>query len=134
MRYNDGALYAWDGVGINIWTWLVGQSDKSTGKAIRKIVGPRKGLFITKGVMPHDSQQVISAGTIATAPADNAPPSAGVLNVLTEEADKCCRKSVGAFLERWPAAKLASCSECGTDLQCPRWSAQYGTGACSRWC
>lgn len=130
VRYNDGALYAQPQFGASEFAALLAASSKGSFLYCHG----RKGvstILITKGVMPND--RAISGSNVA-APGDNGAPSPGALNeqgahmqdaervpealnVIDEEADKCCQRGLMAFFrndtrfsEPW------TCGDCDTQF------------------
>lgn len=121
VRYRDGALYARLGVSASDYEGFM-CSSKGVWLSRRTEL---PYILISKGVMPNEPERstaelsaTLPVRADVAAPADNAPPSAGVLNVIDEDADKCCvrrfnkRDNVGGFEGR----EIWACLECGTEF------------------
>jgi hypothetical protein len=143
VRYKDGSLYAWDGILQPAWAFLAAATSKGT--CLHAVIQNRKGILITKGGNAEDSQStraaaplavettivplniLISKGVMPTdvpangptlpvaEPGGNEVPSPGPLNVIDEDADKCCRKTLTWMFDRDIDQRCAAvCSDCGT--------------------
>ena len=113
VRYKDGSLYARTEVPKQIFEGLM--SAPSKGGFLHAM--PKLGaVLITKGVMPTEAGTPAIRGTVAE-PGGNAAPSPGPLNVINEDADKCCRRSLTASLAKYPAALILSCGNCGQEFK-----------------
>jgi hypothetical protein len=99
VRYKDGSLYA--------------QSQVLPSEYAELMIAPSKGRWLlTKGL--RWGAQL----SPRLAHADNASPSAGVLNVIDEDADKCCRRQLTSFFGGAPSnAEHFECSACGTNFK-----------------
>lgn len=130
VRYKDGSLYAQPGWNSVAWENL--QRAPSKGKAIKACANPM--VLITKGVMPTDTAGPTAIELPEKEPADNAAPSAGslkpdsisgitlivpnaCLDVIDEDADKCCRKFFAALgPSGLCVAEALTCRDCGTQF------------------
>ena len=110
VRFKAGPLYAWPDIPSDSWATLL--AAKSKGKCLPEIVSNR-GICISKGGIAVDPKQ----------PEQREPDQApGPLEVIDENAGKCCRKIfVGAALrggENWSsAAGIVTCGTCGTEFR-----------------
>lgn len=111
VRYKDGTLYAFPGWDNNRYAGLVRAESK--GRFLTWCKG--SGILITKGVMPTEAGTSAVRGTVAE-PGDNAAPSPGSLNMIDEDADKCCRKNAphSQLWNRVDAPASWECPDCGT--------------------
>lgn len=126
VRYKDGSVYAWDDIGATAWN-ILASPVTSKGLWMSALSKVRNGTLIAKGVMPTDTDsspvrpgssvpERSNDGTAVTEPGDNAAPSPGLLNVIDEDACKCCRRSLAATFARWPNVTITSCGDCGTEF------------------
>ena len=108
VRYKDGSLYAIPGMPPSVWdAWLAAESK---GRYLARIREPM--IRITKGGNAENRIESEQAGAAST----TAP-----LNVIDEDADKCCRKAFAQMRERsaleWETTGGITCGECGTTFR-----------------
>ena len=116
VRYKDGGLYSFVGVTPAAHEALM--QSPSHGAFLHQ--WRDIGTLITKGVMP--TEPTGSRGVPVAEPGGNEAPSPGPLNVIDENAGKCCRKIFdGAALrggENWSsAAGIVTCGTCGAEFR-----------------
>jgi KTSC domain len=119
VRFIDGALYAFPGVTVAQYAQLMEVPSK--GRWIAKLRGQE--VRIQKGVMPPDvrSTDRLSGksdqftGPVAR-PGGDAVASPGPLNVIDQDADKCCRKYLTSYESILPTLIGFSCGTCGTEF------------------
>ena len=107
VRYKGGALYARPGWSAEGYANLCAAPSK--GKFMRACEGT-PAILITKGGNAEDSQSTRAAPPLA------AVEQSGPLNVIDEDADACCRRSLSKSLARFPGATIASCGDCGQEF------------------
>ena len=118
VRYRDGSLYAQLNVSPEEFAAL--QSAPSKGQWLytrdRKGVNP---VCISKGVMPSDREDNPGPNKSVDRPGGNAAPPSGPLNVIDEEADKCCRRNApkSQLWKRTDDRAAWECPECGTRFE-----------------
>lgn len=116
VRYKDGSLYAQPQFGASEFVALLAAPSKGSFLYCRD----RKGvsaILITKGVMPNEPERPAIHGSNVAAPGGNETLPPGALNVIDEDADKCCQRGLMAFFrndtrfsEPW------TCGDCGTQF------------------
>ena len=112
VRYKDGSLYAFLDWLPALYVELM--ASRSKGRFMMGRIWP--SILIAKGVMPTEAGIRAIRGTVAE-PGGNAAPSPGPLNVIDEDADKCCHKTLNAMFARGIDQRLsAECSDCGTQF------------------
>lgn len=102
VRYKDGSLYAWQDIGPTEWRILT-TPGQSVGTWLAGLRRKHNGVLITKGGGSESDQR--------TGPASSG--AAGPLNVIDENADKCCRKMF-AKLYTDEGPRPCTCPDCGT--------------------
>ena len=108
VRYKDGGVYARPEFPPEMWESLLAAPSK--GQYLNQAwAGPRlPAILITKGGGPESDQR--------TGPASSG--AAGPLNVIDEDADKCCRRQLTSFFGGPPSnAEHFECSACGTNFK-----------------
>jgi hypothetical protein len=106
VRYKDGGVYAFDH--IEPLNYAALEKAESKGAAVGTIARQRVGIKITKGGGSESDQR--------TGPASSG--AAGPLNVIDEDADKCCRRQLTSFFGGPPSnAEHFECSACGTNFK-----------------
>lgn len=110
VRYKDGSLYAQIGWDSEAYGQLVA-STQSVGRFLEACKNP--AVLIWKGVMRTDGKPECDP---ETAPAGNEAPPAGALNVIDEDASKCCRKAFALVGVGGSLSDLA-CPECNTSFR-----------------
>jgi cell division GTPase FtsZ len=115
VRFIDGALYAFPGVTVAQYAELMEVPSK--GRWIAKFRGQE--VRIQKGVMPTETGESTTVTAVAR-PGGDAVASSGPLNLIDQDADKCCRKSFESasrseiVMESLFAGGQTWCEECGT--------------------
>lgn len=126
VSYKDGSLYAWPDIGANEWGIL--QAQPSKGKWVNELRLLRAGIKIANrgdgnGGDPLNTGGESRAATQSSAndfPVEHSASGAGgdvssaPLNVIDENASKCCRRGIK---EAFGAKTMWSCSDCGTDFR-----------------
>ena len=107
VRYKDGALYA--RLGWSPEHYAAMHAAASKGKFLNAT--PGASILIMKGGNAEDSQSTRAALPLAVA------DQSGPLNMIDEDADKCCRKSLAASLEKFPNATIMACGDCGQEFK-----------------
>jgi hypothetical protein len=125
VRFIDGALYAFPGVAVAQYADLMEVASK--GRWIAKLRGQE--VRIRKGVMPPDIRSTDRLSgksdqfTASVArPGGDAVASPGPLNVIDQDANKCCRKAFErasrseTVMECLFGGGRTWCEECGTQF------------------
>ena len=101
VRYKDGAFYAWRDFTADMWAALQGAPSKGAWLARQ-----RDGILISKGGNAGNPSTPERHGAEQTAP----------LNVIDEDADKCCRKNFLRFATNVSDMPKVTCDTCGTEM------------------
>jgi hypothetical protein len=111
VRYRDGALYAWDDFGSVEWRSLMAPG-QSIGAWLAEFGKTRKGIRIAKGGKASLASEQTDRGPATSGEA------AGPLNVIDEEASRCCRKRLEiVFAGPVQGLQYWQCSACGTEFK-----------------
>jgi hypothetical protein len=109
VRYKDGSLYAHPSVTAAEWCIL--SVSETKGHTLPRL-GLCTAILITKGGNAEDSQSKPERA------APLAVETPGPLNVIDEDADKCCRRQLTSFFGGAPSnAEHFECSACGTNFK-----------------
>ena len=113
VRYKDGGVYAFDHIEpLNYAALEKGgeYSRQDLRTLLARCLG--SGIKISKGGNAEDSQSKPERA------APLAVETPGPLNVIDEDADKCCRRQLTSFFGGAPSnAEHFECSACGTNFK-----------------
>ena len=114
VRYRDGSLYAQPNVAPEEFAALQSAPSKGQWLYMRDCKGVNP-VCITKGVMPSDRDSSPVRSKAVDRPDGREASPSGPLNVIDEDADKCCRKAFALVGHAGSIGRL-SCPQCGTDF------------------